>query len=770
MLTSARKTMPPLDYVSIIRSVYADGKTMLAGSLASAFAAMLTAYHAQSLPLVGISVLFIVLGLARFFNMQAFWNAAVGNEDAASAERWENRAVVLGALLALLHGSWCFVAMLIVREPYAELVSVSLTMAVMVGICARNFGLDRLVTIQMLMVILPLSLGLLLRFDVYHPLLAILLFVMLSGFRKLAAGIRDILLSAVHGRVEASRLAAELDIAITTLEHGLLMLDENGNVTLSNAKAKALLSRMDIAFAEGQTFNSILDFIGTSGVAPARSIERLSEIVSRRQSGKVTVPLSSGQYFEVTVSSRRSRSVLLLEDITERVTADERISFMARHDTLTGLPNRSHFNALAQEELSRRGARKLASALMVIDIDEFKHVNDSFGHVIGDELLRQVSDRLRHSLPAGTILARQGGDEFVALAPYDLDNPDRQEDVEHTLAAFETPFNLKGINLPVRVSIGLVVTTESDDELDELMTKADLALYGAKADGKARAQIFHAQMDIDYHYRQRLKADLRQAVADGALTLAFQPQLDIETRKIVSCEALARWTHPELGPVSPATFIPMAEEMGLISDITAFVVESATRECAQWAGPVGVAVNVSARDFRGLDLLTVVSRSLDRAGLPANRLEIEVTETAVIEERDLANSVLQGLADRGIVIALDDFGTGYSSLSYLNALPFNKLKIDRSFVADIGKDPRALLLLSNVARLGRDLDLTVVAEGVETEEQLELMQGMTRVQQVQGYFFSRPLPSRDIAELIARMNGGVESAQKAKRHRVVNGR
>ncbi|WP_328765805.1 EAL domain-containing protein [Devosia aurantiaca] len=221
----------------------------------------------------------------------------------------------------------------------------------------------------------------------------------------------------------------------------------------------------------------------------------------------------------------------------------------------------------------------------------------------------------------------------------------------------------------------------------------------------------------------------------------------------MSCEALARWTHPELGPISPATFIPLAEEMGLISDITAFVVESATSECANWAGSVGVAVNVSARDFRGLDLLSVVGRSLNRAGLPANRLEIEVTETAVIEERDLANSVLQGLAEQGIVIALDDFGTGYSSLSYLHALPFNKLKIDRSFVADIGKDPRALLLLTNVARLGRDLDLTVVAEGVETEEQLVLMQQTTSVQQVQGYLFSRPLPARDIAELIGRMNG-----------------
>jgi len=254
-------------------------------------------------------------------------------------------------------------------------------------------------------------------------------------------------------------------------------------------------------------------------------------------------------------------------------------------------------------------------------------------------------------------------------------------------------------------------------------------------------------------------------VAAGELTLVFQPLLDITTRRVVSCEALARWTHPELGPIAPATFIPLAEEMGMISDITAFVVRNAVAQCSQWAGDIGVAVNVSARDFRGLDLPALVDEALAAANLPAHRLELEVTETAVIEERELAQSVLQNLSERGIVIALDDFGTGYSSLSYLSALPFAKLKIDRSFVQDIASDARAMSLLSNVARLGRDLDLVVVAEGVETEEQLNAMLDHTGIQQVQGYFFSRPLPARDIAELIGRLNGkGVPLAPANRKH------
>ena len=764
MLTSARKTMPALDYVSVIRSVYGDRRAMLAGAFASGLTAALTAWRSQSLPLYAVAIAIIALGVVRYLNMRAFWRAAIDNDDAATAQHWEDRAVLAGTTLALAHGLWCLFAMLLVDDPFAELASVSLSIAVMVGICARNFGLDRLVTLQIVAVILPMGTGLFLNGDPYHAVLAILLLVLLSSFRKLAGDIRSILLSAVHGRVEASRLAAELDIAITTLEHGLCMLDENGVVTVANERAIRTFALLDIHEVANQPFAAVLAALGATGKVPRTAVDRLGDMVGRRASGKVLLSFTPGRYYEVTVSSRRARSVLLFEDISERVAAEERISFMARHDTLTGLPNRSYFGELALEELELRAAAGRPTALMIFDIDEFKHVNDSFGHVVGDKLLRQAAARLRHALPAGAILARLGGDEFIALSGDEAEIA--RADAQRVLEAFEAPFALDGLNLPVQVSIGLVTSPTSQDELDELMTKADLALYTAKGEGKGRSQIFHAQMDIDYHYRQRLKADLRDAVAEGRLSLAFQPLLDITSRRVVSCEALARWTHPELGPIAPATFIPLAEEMGLISDITAWMIRNAAGECSRWMGDIGVAVNVSARDFRGVDLPALIDAALAETGLAAHRLEIEVTETAVIEERELAQSVLKGLSARGIAIALDDFGTGYSSLSYLNALPFTKLKIDRSFVADIATSPRALSLLANVARLGRDLDLVVVAEGVETEAQLDAMLQHTRIQQVQGYLFSRPLPARDIAELIARLNGqrGALSPPTKRKH------
>jgi diguanylate cyclase (GGDEF)-like protein len=759
--------MPALDYVSIIRSVYRDRQAMLAAACGTALAAGLTAYKSQSLPLFAIACALLAIGLLRFFDARAFARADIGNEDADAAEYWENRAVANGALAGIVYGAWCFISMVFVKDPFAELTSATLTTAAMVGLVARNFGLDRLVTIQMVLVIVPLSLGYALHGDLYHIVLALLLGIMLSSFRKLAGDTRSVLLSAVHGRVEASRLAAELDMALTTLEHGLCMLDERGVISVANQRAFRLFALLGLTDVIGMPLVTVLNKLSEGGHLPAMSVERLLDMVAQGSPGKVLLSLPAGRSYEVTVSTRLERSVLLFEDISERVASEERINFMARHDTLTGLPNRAYFGELAADDMEARrfnGSASSLVSLMLIDIDDFKHVNDTFGHIVGDELLMQVAQRLRQSLPTAAVLARLGGDEFVIYRGTIGDEIRAQADVRAILSAFTRPFHLEGLTLAVTVSVGLATSSNMAEPVDDLMTKADLALYAAKGDGKARSQIFHAQMDIDYHYRQRLKTDLRDAVQQGTLTLAFQPLLDISTRKVVNCEALARWDHPELGSIPPSTFIPLAEEMGLISDITAWVIRHAAALCAQWPSDVGVAVNISARDFRGNDLAALVDQALASSGLTPDRLEIEVTETAVIEEREVAHRVLSELAAKGIAIALDDFGTGYSSLSYLNALPFTKLKIDRSFVADIATNARALRLLANVARLGRDLNLTVIAEGVETEDQLEIMLAQTEIQQVQGYLFSRPLPERDISELIGRFNGPVRTGTVKRRH------
>lgn len=750
--------MPALDYVSIVRSVYGDRRALLFGAFASAFAAALSAYRAQSLALLGVAIAFVVVGALRYLNMRAFWLADIDGDDANAAEHWEMRALIGGGSVALVYGLWCLVAMLLVNDPYAELVATSLSIAAMVGVCARNFGLDRLVTIQTLLLSVPLSLGLFLTDDFYHPVLAGLLVVMLISFRKLAADIRSILLSAVHGRVDASRLAAELDMAISTLQHGLCMLDAQGIVSVANERATRLLALFGIESLVGRPFIELAERLRADGRLPRTAIERLLDTVAARKSGKVLLVLPRARHFEVTISSRHDRTVLLIEDITERVAAAERIQFMARHDGLTGLPNRSYFSAMVSEDIADQrlgaahGTRSPLISLTIVDIDDFKHVNDTLGHVVGDRLLVEAGKRLGQAMGPGSILARLGGDEFIIYRANLVDGATADADAAAIQKAFVAPFVLGEIVHSSTVSVGVVTTIPIDDDLDTLMAKADLALYSAKGDGKAKSQTFHAQMEVDYQYRQRLKHDLRDAVAAGALTLAFQPQLDILSRRVISCEALARWDHPTLGPIGPSEFIPLAEESGLITEISRWVLSAATIEAGNWPEDIGVAINISARDFRGGDVGAMVTAALAASGLAPHRLEVEVTETALIDEHEVAWAVLTKLAAQGIGIALDDFGTGYSSLSYLQALPFTKLKIDRSFVADVATDQRAIKLLSNVARLGRDLDLTVVAEGIETEDQLAAIARHSSVDLVQGFLFGRPLSAHEIGLLITAVN------------------
>ena len=753
--------MPAIDYVSVIRSVYSDGRALVSGAVASAAAAALSALKAGSIELALVSLLMLSIGYLRYLNSQAFERARIGNEDAEAAEYWEGRAVGGGALVALSHGLWCFVAIVIVRDPFAELASCTLSIAGMVGIVARNFGLDRLVAVQAIVFSVPLWLAMMLRADAFHFTLGLFLIAMLVSFRKLASDIRAILLAAVHGRSEASRLAEDLDFALDTMTHGVMMIERSGRISLANDRVREMLEPFGVEIREQQSLAALfhaMPMAETHGNGP----QRIAEMIGSQGSGKVVLLLAPDTYFEITVSSRGTRSVLLCEDITERVKAEERINFMARYDTLTGLINRSYITELIGEDLDARKTALAAGGavrqvgLLLIDIDDFKAVNDTLGHAAGDSLLKDVAARLRAAVGTvtgtGNILARLGGDEFVAYLPSVSGTEEAERLASDILEAFAQPFAVDTAAPMASATIGVVVSRDGNDGLDAMMAKADLALYTAKARGKRHFQRFHAGMDVDFQYRQKLKADLAEMLENDGLDIALQPLVDIQSGRVVSCEALVRWTHPQWGPIAPSVFIPLAEEMGVIERITRVMLHRATRECMQWPEEIGVAVNISGRDFRSGRLEAEVIDALEQSGLPAGRLELEITESALIEHRDAAVAQLRRLARHGISIALDDFGTGYSSLSYLQALPFTKLKIDRSFLADIENGGRALNLLANVARLGSELDMVVTAEGVETENQLELLRRHTRVQQVQGYLFSRPLPARDIGELIARLN------------------
>jgi diguanylate cyclase (GGDEF)-like protein len=755
MFEAASKTMPAIDYVSIVTSVYKDRRAMILGALACAIGAGSCAFKTGSFSLYAIAAAFILIGILRFISMTRFLNANIGPTDVAAAQRWELEATYYASAFAFTCGSWCICSFVFVSDPAAELISMTVTIACMVGVVARNFGLDRMLSIQLWIAVVMVSFGLLWKLDIYHPILAVLLLPMIVSFRFLASDTRHVLLASVHARVEASRLAIELDTALDTMNHGLVMLDADGLVAVVNGEAEEIFDHFAPGNWVGRPFAALIAQAASRGTIPQRSAEELLEVVNGQRSGKVILRLANERYNEVTVSSRQDKVVLLFEDITERVRAEERINFMAHFDALTGLPNRGYFAQQVAAHLERRRVHKSQETvtLMIVDIDDFKHVNDTAGLLVGDRLLVEAADRLKAALGVNSLVARLGGDEFIVYRHGEVEPADMHADAEAILAAFKPPFSIMGESLSTAVSVGVVASADLEEELDGMMTKADLALYKAKGNGKAQYQVFHDEMDTAYRYRQRLKTELKACVEAGGLTLAFQPLIDLKTRKVVACEALARWTHPTLGTIPPGLFIPIAEETGLISAITRWALQAAATECRNWPNDISVSVNVSARDFRNDDVEDMVNVALAASGLPAHRLEVEVTETALIEEREAATKILSALGKRGIGIALDDFGTGYSSLSYLQALPFTKLKVDRSFVMDITSNPRSLKLLSNVAQLGKDINLTVTAEGVETEEQLALIQAHTKVDQIQGYLFGVPLPRREIAELIERMEG-----------------
>jgi diguanylate cyclase (GGDEF)-like protein len=759
MFEPAHKTLPPIDYVSMIRSLYADRRVMMLGALSSAVVAVVAGLESSSSVLIGVAVAFALVGIGRDIDMRAFERTPIADDDVAAAARWELRSTFGAAAIAVLYAFWMAYSFLVVNSPFAEMSSLSVTVAVLVGVAGRNFAIDRLVTTQVVLIGCGMAIGMLFDGAFHTAMLSVVLIAFVVSLRKVSANIRAILLRAVHGRIEATRLASELDTALETMQHGLCMLDEHGLITVANDRATLVFSNFMPGNWEGRPFGALIAAASERGTIPKRAANQLMDTVSGGDGGKVLLKLIDGQYCEVTVSSRADKTVLLFEDITERVKAEERINYMAHYDTLTGLPNRAYFTEQVESDLERR-RRTLAgpgrrsddmAMLMIVDIDDFKHVNDTMGHLIGDRVLIETSERLGRVLGKDSLVARLGGDEYVVYRSGGVQLSDTVTDPEAVLGGFRGPFEVEGEVFSVNVSIGVVTVTDGNDDLDALMTKADLALYKAKALGKGRSQVFHDEMDTDYRYRQRLKADLKQAVADGGLSLVYQPIVDLATRRVVSCEALARWHHPELGSIPPSLFIPIAEETGIVSDITRWVLAAAAAECRNWPAEVSVSVNISARDFRNADVAQMVKSALTSTGLAPHRLEIEVTETALIEERSVATKILQKLARQGIGIALDDFGTGYSSLSYLQALPFTKLKIDRSFVMDIAENPRSLKLLSNVAQLGKDINLTVTAEGVETEEQLDLIVAHSKVDQIQGYLFGVPLPRREVSELIDRM-------------------
>jgi diguanylate cyclase (GGDEF)-like protein len=422
---------------------------------------------------------------------------------------------------------------------------------------------------------------------------------------------------------------------------------------------------------------------------------------------------------------------------------------MARLDPLTGLPNRLLLRERLEEALARLKRNGEACALLLIDLDRFKPVNDTLGHPVGDALLLKVADRLRATVRPTDTIARIGGDEFIILQTGVRDPSDIQALARRLVDLIGRTYMVEGHLLTIGASVGVAVAPGDGTTADILLKNADLALYRSKTDGRGTFRFFEPEMDARMQARRRLELDMRQALARREFLLHYQPQMNLENNRLTGCEALIRWRHPERGTVSPVDFIPLAEEIGLIVPIGEWVIRQACRDAAAWPAPLSVAVNVSPAQFKSERLVETILSALSTSGLPAKRLEVEITEGVLLQESEKTLQTLHRLRALGVRVSMDDFGTGYSSLSYLRSFPFDKIKIDRSFVKDLAAKPDGDAIIRAIAGLGKSLGMTTVAEGVETHDQMQRIraEGCT---DVQGYLISKPIPADDLLTLLGK--------------------
>ncbi|MCJ2010844.1 putative bifunctional diguanylate cyclase/phosphodiesterase [Methylobacterium sp. J-092] len=428
-------------------------------------------------------------------------------------------------------------------------------------------------------------------------------------------------------------------------------------------------------------------------------------------------------------------------DISAAKRAEARVAHLAYYDALTELPNRMLFGERLAQAL--RGVERNPLAVLSLDLDGFKAVNDRHGHPAGDQLLIAVTDRLQAELDGTDMLARFGGDEFMILDAADANQGSVEALAQRLVRCVSTPFMIGGEDVSIGLSIGIAFAPSDGDTAEELLRNADAALYRSKADGRGTFSFFAPEMDQKLQERQRLVHDLRTALAHGELVLHYQPFVESQTATITGCEALLRWQHPKLGMVSPVDFIPLAESSGLIIPIGAWVIAEACREAASWPVNRRVSVNISAVQFRTRDLPHIILAALTHSGLAPSRLEVEVTEGVLIEDAVTALDILRQIRALGVRIALDDFGTGYSSLSYLRSFAFDKVKIDRSFVKELPSRRDSQVIVQAIRDMAHGLGMTITAEGVETEEQAERLRA-TGCEELQGYLYSRPKAARDL--------------------------
>ncbi|SEB85558.1 PAS domain S-box-containing protein/diguanylate cyclase (GGDEF) domain-containing protein [Rhizobiales bacterium GAS188] len=547
-----------------------------------------------------------------------------------------------------------------------------------------------------------------------------------------------------------------LDAALDNMSQGLCLYDAASRLKVVNRRFCEIFHLEPERVQPGMTLREVLELSIAAGNHVDEDASELFEaetkFINRRSTGTYFQELSQGRVVAVTHQPMAEGGwVATYEDVTERRNSEKRIAFMARHDALTNLPNRVLFGERIEQVLSQMESLR-GFAVLCLDLDQFKQVNDTLGHSVGDALLRMVAERLLACVRDVDTVARLGGDEFAIVQCGVLRQDEAAQLAQRIVESVSRPYDLDGHRVTVGVSIGISMAPVDGTLTDKLLKAADVALYRAKADGRGIWRFFEPDMDVRLQARRRLESDLRDAVAKEEFELFYQPIYDLAKNRVAGFEALLRWRHPTRGLLSPAEFMAATEELGLIIPVGEWVLRQACAEASDWPRHVKVAVNVSAEQFKSGHLVQAVTTALVASGLSAKRLELEITETVLLANSEATLATLHKLRSLGVSISMDDFGTGYSSLSYLRSFPFDKIKIDQSFIKDLTTTGGSGAIVRAVTSLGRSLGMRTTAEGVETSEQLAWIR-KEGCNEAQGYLFSKPVPQSGIRAVLEKWGG-----------------
>jgi len=744
-------SLPNCVYIRLVAQLYETRPgVLLNSSAAGLFVGGYAAWHTGDPIIAWLAVLCTLLCLS-LLAVLLLNRASAAGADLERARLLERAFGILSCCITATVGLMC-ARVIAGSHDFAINMLMTGLMLASIGTAIRNYYRPRIVHCQLASSIVPAVTGLAIDGSGASLVMALGTIAYAYNVVEITNGLYRSAVDAFHNDDRLIEQNLRFEAALTNMAQGLVMFDSDERLVVCNNKYLQMYGLSGEVVRPGLALRELLAHSAEVGNHLSGTEAELYEALSQRFAhGKpvsFTHRVDDGRVFSVFHEPMPAGGwVATHEDITERQAAEARIAHMARHDALTGLPNRVQFQEALEKALARAGDTQQV-AVLCLDLDRFKTVNDTLGHPVGDELLVQVAQRLQRCLRPSDMLARLSGDEFAIVQVSGRHSAAPRKLAQKLVSALSPAFLVGGHQIVSSTSIGVALAPADGHGADVILKHADLALYGAKHEGRSRYRFFSADMGESMQSRRQLETDIRGALSAGEFCLHYQPFFCAAYQEIIGFEALLRWLHPTRGLVSPDEFVPLAEETGLIVPLGEWVLREALHEAARWPEHLKLAVNFSPAQFRSGQLVQTVAHALATSGVEAARLELEITEGVLFADTEAALATLHRLRNLGVRTAMDDFGTGYSSLNYLRLFPFDKLKIDQSFVRDLGTTPEAGAIIRTTVALASSLGMSTTAEGVETSEQLQLLQA-EGCSEVQGFLLGRPKSAEDTHQLLA---------------------